>query len=306
MKKYNKLEDNFLIPPFSVFDTKQQYWIDRRKKWLKLGIKGELGRDAGCLPKGFDEKKYGIKQSQETSVFDPALCEICYAWFNIEDGCILDCFAGGSVRDIVASLSGYKYIGIDLSEKQIKANEQQWIDIKPQDDYIKPTWLTGDSNQVLDLIENESVDLIFSCPPYFDLEVYSDNKQDLSNMTYNQFLEVYSSIIKKSLDKLKNNRFAVFVVGDVRDEKGFYRNLPEETVNIFTKWGALKYNEIILVNSIGTLPIRAGKIFNNSRKIGKMHQNVLVFFKGDAKKINEIFGKLDLDDGEQSTLQNYF
>ena len=51
---------------------------------------------------------------------------------------------------------------------------------------------------------------------------------------------------------------------------------------------------MILVNAVGSLPIRAGKQFNASRKIGKTHQNVLVFYKGDPKKIKENYPELDL------------
>ena len=43
-------------------------------------------------------------------------------------------------------------------------------------------------------------DLLFSCPPYYDLEVYSDNKEDLSNKpTYEEFLTKYKEIIKELL-----------------------------------------------------------------------------------------------------------
>lgn len=38
------LAEKFIIPPFSVFDTRQGYWQDRKRQWLALGIKSELGR----------------------------------------------------------------------------------------------------------------------------------------------------------------------------------------------------------------------------------------------------------------------
>ena len=44
--------------------------------------------------------------------------------------------------------------------------------------------------------------------------------------------------------------------------------------------------------------MRAGKQFNNSRKIGKQHQNVLVFYKGDLGKIKETFPVLDFSDDD--------
>lgn len=39
-----KLEQKFIVPPFSVLDTRQGYWQERKRKWLALGIKSEIGR----------------------------------------------------------------------------------------------------------------------------------------------------------------------------------------------------------------------------------------------------------------------
>lgn len=41
----NSLADRFLIPPFSVIRANSGYWMNRKKQWLLLGIKSELGRD---------------------------------------------------------------------------------------------------------------------------------------------------------------------------------------------------------------------------------------------------------------------
>jgi hypothetical protein len=51
---------------------------------------------------------------------------------------------------------------------------------------------------------------------------------------------------------------------------------------------------MILVNMIGNLPMRAVKYFNGSRKIGKQHQKVLVFYKGNPKNIKANYPELDL------------
>jgi hypothetical protein len=52
------------------------------------------------------------------------------------------------------------------------------------------------------------------------------------------------------------------------------------------------YNEIILQTPIGNLHMRAGSYMSSSRKIGKQHQNILVFYKGNPKKIKEHFKSL--------------
>lgn len=151
-----------------------------------------------------------------TSIFDPVLCELAYRWFSPESGSILDPFAGGSVRGIVAAKLGRPYTGVDLRAEQVEANQMQWDDLEDEESPA-PNWVNGDSLDIGQLVEGE-FDMIFSCPPYADLEVYSEDPKDLSTMSYPDFKEVYSAIIKASVAKLKQDRFAVFVVGEVRQK----------------------------------------------------------------------------------------
>jgi hypothetical protein len=232
---------------------------------------------------GFEDTASG---SSGTSIFDPVLCELAFRWFCPPLGAILDPFAGGSVRGIVAAKLGYQYLGVDLRPEQLAANEAQASTICAADPQ-RPVWITGDSADLRSLAEGMAFDFVFSCPPYADLEQYSDDPRDLSTMEYADFAEAYRAIIAAALAMLKPDRFACFVVGDVRCPKGLYRGLPELTVQAFAAAGAAKYNEAILLTSVGSLPIRVGKQFAAGRKLGKTHQNVLVFVKGDPKRAAE-------------------
>jgi DNA modification methylase len=307
-----KLSDRFIIPPFSVLDTKQGAWQQRKNYWLSLGIKSEEGRDSMALNfSGIKDSSVvsgkGLKWSDSTkdmvskiagksdgvSIFDPVLCELAYQWFNVPNGKILDPFAGGSVRGIVAAKLGFQYLGNDLSEKQIIANRNNAVEVLKAAE-IYPTWTNGDSLNIDKIAKDYKADMIFSCPPYADLEVYSDAKEDISNMPYKDFIEVYNQIIKKTCDQLKEDRFAVFVVGDVRDKKGFYQNFVSDTIMAFWNCGVILYNEMILLNSVGNAGMRASKTFNGGRKVIKVHQNVLVFYKGNPKNIKANYPELDL------------
>lgn len=119
---------------------------------------------------------------------------------------------------------------------------------------------------------------MFTCPPYADLEVYSDLPGDISNMNYNDFLVAYESIIHKSCKLIKHGGMAIIVVGEVRDKKGNYCGLVPDTYNIFRKCGMDYYNEAILSTIIGTAQLRA-KGNMKSGKLVKVHQNVLMFKK---------------------------
>lgn len=46
---------------------------------------------------------------------------------------------------------------------------------------------------------------------------------------------------------------------------------------------------------LGTAMIRANQTFK-SRKLVKVHQNVLIFYKGDIKEIKNNFDEIEIDD----------
>ena len=536
----------FLVPPFSVLNAREGWWQTRKRAWVSLGIKSEEGRKenltyAGTAAAMFDHYrvKEGTRKSSDTSgtsVFDPVLCELVYRWFCPHGGQVVDPFAGGSVRGIIAAVLGMKYWGCDLQQKQVAANEKQavqilgteqtygvgdvtpvqrinhkwlkrddlcivhgarggkartcetlarkatkglttagsrsspqvalvatmaanmglpcvvnvpegdistgpvrqaqkmgakviqhragyntviiarsreyakahkyteipfgmmceeaieetskqvvnlprnakrlvvpvgsgmtlsgvlwglvdneidmpvlgvrvganprkrldryappnWremvsfvdadekykehvaaniggIDLDPvyeakcvkylEDDDIfwvvghrdpfvsttKAQWVCGDAMDVVKTAPK--ADLIFTCPPYGDLERYSDDPRDISTMEYHTFLAAYKRIIHRAALRLKQDRFFAIVVGEFRDKRtGLYRNFVGETISACLEQGLGYYNEAVVLTSIGSLPIRAGNHFRVGRKLGKAHQNLLVFVKGDPKR----------------------
>ncbi len=541
-KSRGPVADRFLFPPFSVIDAKQGDWQERKRAWAAMGIKGELGRSAKSynihewIEDNRDEMNIaGSVHGDGTSIFDPVLCELAYRWFCPKGGQVVDPFAGGSVRGIVAAAMGRRYWGCDLRVEQVEANRAQadeildgaafcadsitpvmrvgenWIkrddlcvihgarggkartcwhlakdataglttagsrespqvllvatmakalglpcvahvpegdittgpvadavklgatviqheagyntviaamantygmehgytvipfgmqcegavgqtrkqavnipndvcrvvipvgsgmslsgllwgmldagNVKPvigvvvgadpskrldtyapanwrdmvtlvpscvdyskhvdltiggvkldpvyeakcgtvltagdllwivghrdaySGDQFAPQWVCGDSTEMLS--HAPDADFVFSCPPYGDLEKYSDDPNDLSCMEYNAFKEAYGRIILRAVQRLKQDRFACFVVGDFRDKRGFYRDFVSATIEAFRNAGAELYNEAILCTSVGSACMRVTKQFNSGRKFAKTHQNVLVFCKGDWRK----------------------
>lgn len=299
------LADRFLVPPFSVLDTRQGYWQERKRQWLALGIQSEVGRGEDVSSAGVEEgvgsrlngltfRSTGFMadamkaRGGGTSVFDPVLCELAYKWFCPKGGSVLDQFAGGSVRGIVAEVLGYKYTGIEIREEQIAANDEQAKALQ-----VVPEYILGDCTKTLELIPQGAMyDLVFTCPPYYDLEVYSDVTDNMGDMSvyhsYFSFMLWYEVIFKQAVIRLKPNRFLVVVVSDIRDKEGVYRGFVADNIACFKKLGLKFYNEAILVNVAGTLPIRVSNQFPNSRKLGRSHQVVLVFYKGDPQKIKDM------------------
>ena len=310
--KQGLVSKRFLVAPFTVLNSRDGDWQERKRAWRAIGIEGEVGRDAKWAETAeveyfdFYRKKEARKVSGSnsttgknscmkktsqglsvnedgsasvTSLFDPVLCEIVYRWFSREGSQIVDPFCGGSVRGVVASLLGRNYWGSELRIEQVESNRKQATTICKTN---VPEFILGDS--LVTIPSAPECDLVFSCPPYGDLEVYSDDPQDLSAMSHEAFTEAYREIVRLSCERLKDNRFACFVVGDFRGKNGLYRNFVSETIRAFLDVGLGLYNEAVLVTSVGSASMRVSKQFDSGRKFAKTHQNVLVFCKGDWKE----------------------
>jgi hypothetical protein len=180
-------------------------------------------------------------------------------------------------------------------------------------EFVDPMWVVGDATEMDKVLEGEYhtrkvVDLVFTCPPYYDLERYSEDPADLSNAdTYEEFMRGFGAAMAGAVARLRNNRFVVIVVGELRGKFGACHGFVPDTIKLMQSLGCPLYNEGVFITPVGSLPVRAGKPFSLGRKLGKAHQNLLVFYKGDPRKIKMVFpttlpvadlpGLLEPDDG---------
>lgn len=156
---------------------------------------------------------------------------------------------------------------------------------------VSPEWLVGDARDMEKLLPAGALyDLVFTCPPYFDLEIYDDDPRDLCNSeSYEAFLKSYGEVLKLAAGRLRENRFAVLVVSEIRDKAGYYRHFIADTTLLAEAAGLRLYNDAVLVNMVGTASVRANRYFSANRKLVKTHQSVLVFYKGDPELIRQEF-----------------
>jgi hypothetical protein len=279
------MEVKYIQPPFSILDTRKTSWVERKKLWRgRIKDFGESREKTLATSELMSDTNNGV------SLLDPVMAEIITTWYGMAYGVAFDPFAGDSVFGYVSASLGMGFKGIELRKAQAELNQHR------VDEAGLPARYYNDSSENMDTyIDDDSVDLVFSCPPYADLEVYSDDPRDLSNMPHDDFFAIYKKILQNTYAKLKQNRFAVIVMGEVRGKSGAYIGTIPKTIEIMEGAGYKYYNEMILINQEGSLPLRAGKIMQASRKIGKMHQNILVFLKGDAKQAALELGKIDVN-----------
>jgi hypothetical protein len=314
------LNDRFVVPPFSILDTRKGYWQARKKMWRELiGDMGESRNDTliqapeikykdlyqrtrkhreelglsfkdyleKYVPDDVKEREAGKVLSAGVSLLDPVMAELVCRWFGLEDCKSFDCFAGDSVFGYVSAHLGNEFVGIELRPEQAQLNNERT-------DGMAARYICDDGQNVAQHIDADSQDLLFSCPPYFNIEHYSDLENDASNQkSYDDFIQILRNAFTAAIGCLKENRFAVIVVGDVRDKStGFYYDFCGDIKRIFKEGGMSLYNELILIETAASTAMRAGR-YMESRKVAKMHQNILVFYKGKTKDIKKYYKEIE-------------
>lgn len=295
------LAEQFLIPPLSVLDARGGWWRTRKKQWLELGFESG-GSRSGASSGGLNNLAALAAQSHTegligASRFDPVLAELIVRWYSPPGGVVLDPFAGGSVRGIVTSRLGRHYTGIDLRSEQVAWNVKEWERINGDDGetWPAPVWVVGDATDPPPGLP-EQVDLVYSCPPYADLEHYSDDPADLSNMDIATFMEMHARAIRLACDRLRPDSFAVWVIGEARDKRGDLYGLVPHTIDAFRAAGLTFATEAVLLTMVGTAAIGAARVFNGGRSLTRVHQNVLVFCKGSRSRAAKRLGEVDVSE----------
>lgn len=268
------------IFPWTVLDSTSGVW-QRRKHELNSMFDGAAGRDAGLLFQGEHATMNG-----GTSIFDPVLADIMYQWYAPHSGYVYDPFAGGLTRGAIAHMHDMQYTGIDLSKRQVSSNRKQADQLG-----IIATWLHGDGTQ--QHVQPGSQDMVLTCPPYHTLEKYSDDPNDLSAMGWDEHLAALERTATECYRALRDDRYLVWVTGDLRDARGYLRDLPANTLTALTNAGFHHVNTHVLITPVGTMHRMLRRWWTNTRTAGRRHQSVLVMVKGDRRMatlaVNEAF-----------------
>lgn len=316
--------EDFEIQYLSVIDARSALWRHRKREWLDIigqegksrektlygslamrypGLYARTKEERERLGISFDEyiEQYGPEEVRDTkeyskmsdgvSTFDPVLAEIIYDWF-IPGKCarVFDCFAGGITKGAVAVAKGHSFTGIDIRPGQVEVNEAKSTEFAAAGQHLR--YICDDARNLPKYIGVATQDLFISCPPYYNLEVYSDLDGDASNQpTYQDFIEILRDAFEKAVKCLKRNRFAIVIVGDIRDIKGEYYNFPGDVISIFHDCGCAFLDDIVLFRPDATANLRA-KRYMKSRKVVRVHERVLVFYKGNPPTVKKYFNPL--------------
>lgn len=145
--------------------------------------------------------------------------------YSKEGDAVLDAFVGSGTTLIECKLTGRKGIGIDINkEALILTRDRLNFNSLNEKSMLEQKTYLGDARN-LNLIKNESVDLIATHPPYANIISYTKNSNhkengDLSKVrSVNEFCEEMKNVAQEFHRVLKPGKFCAILIGDTRRNK---------------------------------------------------------------------------------------
>ena len=158
--------------------------------------------------------------------------------YSEENDLVLDQFAGGGTTLVEAKL-----LGVDVNDVALERCREK-IDFEHEGANGKVQLCKGDARN-LDFIEDESIDLICTHPPYADIIQYSEDiEEDLSHLKVKDFLEEMKKVAAESYRVLKKDKFCAVLMGDTR-QKGHMIPMSFDVMKIFQDAG-FRLKELII------------------------------------------------------------
>jgi len=252
------------------------------------------------LKKSFTIWRDVTKTQEERSTKHPALFpqklaeELISIYTKDPTETILDPFVGIGSTMLAAAAMNRNGVGIDLNPSFCDIARRR-LEVAKSNLFAEATAtrqdiLTGDSTKLLDFVAPETIDLVVTSPPYWDIlnqrrtadskEIrnYSNEESDLGNISdYEEFLTQLKDVFQATYVALKPNKRCVSVVMDIRKKDKFFP-LHEDQSRIMREIG-FELEEYVIWDR--------QREYNNMRTLGypyvfrfnKVHEFICIYWK---------------------------
>jgi DNA modification methylase len=211
------------------------------------------------------------------SEFNPSVAKNIISFWSKEGDYILDPFAG-RVRGFIAQSMERYYSGFEIVD--------EYYDYLQSHDFINnpypPQFINDDCINIKNYFAEMEFDLIFTCPPYWNLEKYQQTDKGLelsSCYDYNDFLHELTKRIIVCGKFLKKDKYLCVIIGDFR-KNGKYYSLHSDFLKLMNEANNFELHDIIVIQN---LPFHTGAFYFGGRKkykkVSKIHEFLLIFKK---------------------------
>ena len=201
-----------------------------------------------------------------------------------EKGVIYDSFAGHNSRMELCFRCNRDYIGVDVSKNYMECNRiiadklisHRNNSLNPLGHNSTITLIEGSSTKV-DL-PDESADFSITSPPYWDIEYYGDEAEQLgTSKTYEEFINRIALHVRENFRILKKGSYCFWFVNDFR-KKGVFYPYHSDLMYVFEQEGFTPFNVYIV--DLGVSPNQAfiQEVLKH-KLLPKQHEYCLGFIK---------------------------
>jgi DNA modification methylase len=159
---------------------------------------------------------------------------------------VLDPFMGIGSSMLASMNQGMKGVGVDLSKEFYKISKRRIdnfpLELNRDSEIIQPILFNSDSRTLSKFIDADSVDLVVTSPPYWDIlnqkrtadgkdiRNYSDDDADLGNIdNYEEFLLNLKNVFSEVFKVMKPGARCISVVMDLRKKDKFFPLHEDQT-----------------------------------------------------------------------------
>lgn len=243
-----------------------------KPNWETVKTLKELVGDAGETRNLVGKKMQLLGSKYTTSIFNPHLAQMILSAYCPPKAKVYDAFAGGGTRGFIAAAMGHDYLGVEIRPEEVDRIKRKQAELHADFDII-----CADSRFYP--IDNETYDFSYSCPPYYNLEVYSDIDGDMSNVaTYEEFLDMLRQSLTVTYMGLKPGSLCVWVVGNFRPKQSYLVHFNGDCARIGQEVGFELWDELVFWGASDVAASRSGQFVAN-RKSVRVHEYILIFKK---------------------------
>lgn len=282
-KRRQEVIDKYDGIPFSIWDAKFNKTdgiieLDKRKQNIgpaKVVIDKDTGED---LTQAFAASSISVRDGVSLSTFPPNIAKRIVNMYSQKGNIILDPYAGHNSRMQATYELSRNYIGYDICKEFMEFNREVAKTITEKDGKLFTNdctiTLKEQSSEKLEEADN-SVDMIYTSPPYWNTEYYGPEKEQLGLCkTYEEFIDKLTVTISECYRVLKSDKYCIFNINDFR-RKGVFHPYHADVIKAFQKVG-FKMHDVIIIKWHYTIMACFASQLDDRQQTAKIHEFLVV------------------------------
>lgn len=210
------ISEKFIKEKLTIKENQAEYNIKKPliiKEWEPQEYKMEATTIWGFRNRG----KWATHNGDYRGNWSPYIPRNIILRYSKEGDVVLDQFLGSGTTLVETKLLNRKGIGVDINPNAIEIARRNTGFKKENTTEVEI--YNGDARN-LEFIDDGSIDLICTHPPYSNIIKYSEDIQgDLSHLNIDDFLKEMKKVSDESFRILKEDKYCAILIGDTRKNK---------------------------------------------------------------------------------------